>query len=552
MGTLGPGEAEWPSCGRPGRPIQNLLLLLGALLSCDLGGGAQGPGEWTLWGSWSRCSSSCGRGVSVRSRRCIRLPGEDPCWGDTHGYRLCQLPDCPPGAVPFRDLQCALYNGRPVLGAPQTYQWVPFLGAPNQCDLNCLAEGHGFYRSFGRVLDGTPCGPAAQDLCVAGRCLSAGCDGLLGSGALEDRCGRCGGADDSCLWVQRVFRDAGAFAGYWNVTLIPAGARHVRVAHRSRNRLGPPAGAQPGHRVGVLAPPGALRPLPGAGAGAGLVPAAATAAGGGASAPRAPRPRVDPGPRPRALPALPGHPWARPPAAPLLRQRLCVPGPRAGPPAPRPGDALRGAGPVGLQEPRAAAGPRVRVGAGPLPLPAAGRPPGVPAGRAAPRQPRRRPGPAAAAAGRLRAALEPRGGQPSAPGRTPLPGLTRGVGPRRCPRRPRVFALGSRPHSPPKTNSHRGCGSSSCAAPAADTHTRGRDRDTHACAGTPSHVHTRVHMHAGTPHTCTHVCRDAVTATPPTRAAPGSPPGALGLVSPPSAPPLARPSGPVRFHHRVP
>ncbi|XP_051684596.1 ADAMTS-like protein 5 isoform X4 [Oryctolagus cuniculus] len=204
MGTLGPGEAEWPSCGRPGRPIQNLLLLLGALLSCDLGGGAQGPGEWTLWGSWSRCSSSCGRGVSVRSRRCIRLPGEDPCWGDTHGYRLCQLPDCPPGAVPFRDLQCALYNGRPVLGAPQTYQWVPFLGAPNQCDLNCLAEGHGFYRSFGRVLDGTPCGPAAQDLCVAGRCLSAGCDGLLGSGALEDRCGRCGGADDSCLCLRRV------------------------------------------------------------------------------------------------------------------------------------------------------------------------------------------------------------------------------------------------------------------------------------------------------------------------------------------------------------
>ncbi|KAK2086877.1 ADAMTS-like protein 5 [Saguinus oedipus] len=74
-------------------------------------------------------------------------------------------------------------------------------------------------------------------VCVAGRCLSAGCDGLLGSGALEDRCGRCGGANDSCLFVQRVFRDAGAFAGYWNVTLIPEGARHLRVAHRSRNHL---------------------------------------------------------------------------------------------------------------------------------------------------------------------------------------------------------------------------------------------------------------------------------------------------------------------------
>ncbi|KAF4015065.1 hypothetical protein G4228_006610 [Cervus hanglu yarkandensis] len=89
---------------------------------------------------------------------------------------------------------------------------LPHPGAPcspNQCDLNCLAAGHDFYHSFGRVLDGTPCSPGAQGLCVAGRCLSAGCDGLLGSDAREDRCGRCGGANDSCLFVQRVFRDAG-------------------------------------------------------------------------------------------------------------------------------------------------------------------------------------------------------------------------------------------------------------------------------------------------------------------------------------------------------
>lgn len=43
--------------------------------------------------------------------------------------------------------------------------------APNVCELNCLAEGHAFYHSFGRVLDGTPCTPGAQGLCVAGRCL---------------------------------------------------------------------------------------------------------------------------------------------------------------------------------------------------------------------------------------------------------------------------------------------------------------------------------------------------------------------------------------------
>ncbi|XP_061279352.1 ADAMTS-like protein 5 isoform X6 [Bos javanicus] len=240
MGKLRPEKEEHlaPCHTRRPRSLWNLLLLLWTFLNCGLGGNAQGPGEWTPWGSWSRCSSSCGRGLSVRSRRCIRLPREELCWGDTHEYRLCQQPDCPPGAMPFRDLQCALYNGHPVLGTQKTYQWVPFYGAPNHCDLNCLAVGHDFYHSFGRVLDGTPCSPGAQDLCVAGRCLSAGCDGLLGSDAREDRCGRCGGANDSCLFVQRVFRDAGAFAGYWNVTLIPEGARHIRAAHRSRNHLG--------------------------------------------------------------------------------------------------------------------------------------------------------------------------------------------------------------------------------------------------------------------------------------------------------------------------
>uniref|UniRef100_A0A667G1S1 ADAMTS like 5 n=1 Tax=Lynx canadensis TaxID=61383 RepID=A0A667G1S1_LYNCA len=220
----------------PGASLFPNLLLLWTLLNCGLGGSAQGPGEWTPWGSWSRCSSSCGRGVSVRSRRCIwlsGLPWGSPSLGPTH---LCPQ-DCPPGAIPFRDLQCALYNGHPVLGTQKTYQWVPFYGAPNQCDLHCLAEGHAFYHTFGRVLDGTPCSPGAQGLCVAGRCLSAGCDGLLGSDAREDHCGRCGGANESCLFVQRVFRDSGAFAGYWNVTLIPEGARHIRVAHRSRNHL---------------------------------------------------------------------------------------------------------------------------------------------------------------------------------------------------------------------------------------------------------------------------------------------------------------------------
>ncbi|XP_010633219.1 ADAMTS-like protein 5 isoform X3 [Fukomys damarensis] len=247
-------------CSPRPRPLQNLLLLW-TLLSCGLGVPAQGLGEWTPWGSWTRCSSSCGRGVSVRSRRCIRTAHQGLCLSETFSVpstmaALSWAPRKPTNGYPSMgaglELLVILLPQPPKcwdLQACSTtpgLHWTLFLGlcraqgpepTPNQCDLNCLAEGQTFYHSFGRVLDGTPCSPGAQGLCVAGRCLNAGCDGVLGSGALEDRCGRCGGANDSCLFVQRVFRDAGAFAGYWNVTLIPVGARHIRVVQRSRNYL---------------------------------------------------------------------------------------------------------------------------------------------------------------------------------------------------------------------------------------------------------------------------------------------------------------------------
>ncbi|XP_076775588.1 ADAMTS-like protein 5 isoform X3 [Arvicanthis niloticus] len=293
-----------------------LLFLLWTLLSCDVRGAAQGPGEWTPWGSWSRCSSSCGRGVSVRRRHCVRLPGEELCWGDSHEYRVCQLPfypftfflsqDCPPGAIPFRDLQCSLYNGYPVLGTQKTYQWVPFHGAPNVCDLNCLAEGHAFYHSFGRVLDGTPCTLGTQGLCVAGRCLLSVPEHTIAPKVYlaaasprasfpcapqsvpalctpEYLCSAYSRAYLPCVpqcvpvhpttthpcTHQRIPENpaalhpnlppaSGAFAGYWNVTLIPEGARHIRVAQRSHNHLALMTGD--GHYVlngdGVLSQPG--------------------------------------------------------------------------------------------------------------------------------------------------------------------------------------------------------------------------------------------------------------------------------------------------------
>ncbi|XP_065515071.1 ADAMTS-like protein 5 isoform X1 [Lathamus discolor] len=165
---------------------------------------------------------------------------EEPCTGEPRQYRLCQLQGCPSGSVPFRAMQCSVYDNKPVLGTSARYQWVPFHGAPNVCDLNCLAVGHNFYYTFGRVLDGTRCGPGSPDLCVSGRCLSVGCDGILGSGVRPDTCGPCSGGHDACLFVHRLFQGEDASSGYFgyvNVTRIPAGASHIKVTDKSRNYL---------------------------------------------------------------------------------------------------------------------------------------------------------------------------------------------------------------------------------------------------------------------------------------------------------------------------
>ncbi|XP_072260937.1 ADAMTS-like protein 5 [Pyxicephalus adspersus] len=198
-------------------------------------------GLWTTWGSWTTCSSSCGNGVILRSRKCIRVTSKDTCVGELRQYKSCQSKPCPADAVPFRNVQCALYNNRPLPGSSeQAYNWVPFNGAPNSCVLNCLAVGYNFHYTFGRVLDGTSCGAESVGTCISGNCLTAGCDGVLGSEMTFDSCGNCVGKKDSCIFIWNVFRDpypSTGFFQYKNVTRIPAGAFNIKVKDLSRNIL---------------------------------------------------------------------------------------------------------------------------------------------------------------------------------------------------------------------------------------------------------------------------------------------------------------------------
>uniref|UniRef100_A0A3B3VKX5 ADAMTS like 5 n=1 Tax=Poecilia latipinna TaxID=48699 RepID=A0A3B3VKX5_9TELE len=188
--------------------------------------------EWAAWSGWSVCSRSCGGGASVRTRTCITNPVGGPCAGDPRQYKICNTKVCPLGSEDFREMQCAAFNDRPLVSG-NSFRWTTFHGS-SPCELSCLALGHNFYYNFGHVLDGTACDPEAGAVCVNGRCLKPGCDSILGSTQREDACMVCGGHNTTCLHHKSVYQSP---FGYNEVTMIPAGATHIRVTDNSRNYL---------------------------------------------------------------------------------------------------------------------------------------------------------------------------------------------------------------------------------------------------------------------------------------------------------------------------
>ncbi|XP_078539403.1 ADAMTS-like protein 5 [Lissotriton helveticus] len=196
--------------------------------------------EWSSWRSWSPCSRTCGGGVAVRTRQCLsRVSTEQTCPGDQRQYRICNTQDCEPEPLDFRHLQCSAYNNNSVIGN-HLFKWLPFNTGTSNCELSCLADGHHFYYNFGRVLDGTRCQEDTKGICINGRCLHIGCDLILGSEMKNDICGVCGGKNATCRHYHNVYTTeyptSGNF-GYSEVTLIPAGATHIKVTDNSKNYL---------------------------------------------------------------------------------------------------------------------------------------------------------------------------------------------------------------------------------------------------------------------------------------------------------------------------
>ncbi|XP_055969885.1 A disintegrin and metalloproteinase with thrombospondin motifs 7 [Sorex fumeus] len=189
-------------------------------------------GHWSAWTSWSECTRSCGVGVQSMERQCTqpmpRYKGKY-CVGERKRFRLCNLQGCPPGHPSFRQLQCSKFDTEWMENRQHT--WVPVVNDVNPCELYCQSTNEHFVEKLlDAVVDGTPCyqNRPSRDVCINGICKNVGCDFIIDSGAVEDRCGVCKGDGSTCLTVSTTFEEAEG-SGYVDMELIPVGARDIHI-----------------------------------------------------------------------------------------------------------------------------------------------------------------------------------------------------------------------------------------------------------------------------------------------------------------------------------
>uniref|UniRef100_A0A3B3V0C8 Papilin b, proteoglycan-like sulfated glycoprotein n=1 Tax=Poecilia latipinna TaxID=48699 RepID=A0A3B3V0C8_9TELE len=126
---------------------------------------------WGEFGPYGPCSRTCGTGVAMRTRRCItsRTDGGHNCVGSSKSFLACNTHACPVGSKDFREEQCSEFDRMDFQG--KRHRWVPYYGASNPCELNCVPRGQNFfYRHRPTVVDGTPCYVGRTDICVDGVC----------------------------------------------------------------------------------------------------------------------------------------------------------------------------------------------------------------------------------------------------------------------------------------------------------------------------------------------------------------------------------------------
>ncbi|XP_039992619.1 A disintegrin and metalloproteinase with thrombospondin motifs 7 isoform X2 [Xiphias gladius] len=189
-------------------------------------------GGWGLWSEWLACSRTCGAGVQSAQRDCdnpVPKHRGKYCLGERRRYKICNITPCPHELPTFRDIQCGHFNTVPYKG--KFYKWEAVINTVNPCELHCRPLNEHFSEKMrDAVTDGTPCyeGNRSRDMCINGICKNMGCDYVIDSSAVEDRCGVCHGNGSTCTTVKRTFEESEGL-GYVDIGLIPEGAREIRI-----------------------------------------------------------------------------------------------------------------------------------------------------------------------------------------------------------------------------------------------------------------------------------------------------------------------------------
>nr|XP_019955083.1 PREDICTED: A disintegrin and metalloproteinase with thrombospondin motifs 7 [Paralichthys olivaceus] len=189
-------------------------------------------GGWASWSEWSACSRTCGAGVRSAQRDCdnpVPKYRGKYCLGERRRYKVCNISPCPHDLPTFRSVQCGHFNSMPYKG--KFYKWESVINRVNPCELHCRPLNEHFSEKMrDAVTDGTPCyeGNKSRDMCINGICKKLGCDYVIDSSAVEDRCGVCHGNGSTCTTVKKTFEESEGL-GYVDIGLIPEGAWDIRI-----------------------------------------------------------------------------------------------------------------------------------------------------------------------------------------------------------------------------------------------------------------------------------------------------------------------------------
>eukprot|EP00794_Sanderia_malayensis_P011708 gene11708-12929_t len=179
-------------------------------------------GGWSEYAEYTACNRLCGGGVQWRERKCNNPTpqhGGKNCVGSSKGHwKTCNMQACPAGTKLFRTEQCQ------ALGSDKY-----FLMDHNQpCKLVCATSSSNAWY-YGNVADGTFFDNVGPDICIQGVKRSVGCDLILESGAVLDRCGVCKGDGSSCKVVSKTNMQPFASDGHHEFGIVPLGSRNIVV-----------------------------------------------------------------------------------------------------------------------------------------------------------------------------------------------------------------------------------------------------------------------------------------------------------------------------------